>query len=59
MSDASGPTTDTGSSIEVWRKLDGQPLPVALQRIVDEMKADDAAGVPMRYDRVYSRHNRS
>jgi len=32
---------------------------VALQRIVDEMKADDAAGVPMRYDRVYSRHNRS
>ena len=32
---------------------------VALRRLVQEVRDDQLAGVPARYNRVYTRHNRS
>lgn len=41
------------------KPLDVKPLPVALQRIIDEVRAEAAHVTGTAYNRVYSRHNRS
>ncbi len=32
---------------------------VAIQRLIEEIRLDDEAGIPRGYNRTYSRHNRS
>jgi hypothetical protein len=31
----------------------------AIRRLIEEVRQDEAAGVPRSYNRVYNRHNRS
>jgi ABC-type amino acid transport substrate-binding protein len=45
------------AEVEVWRK--GQPVPVAIQRLIDEVRNEALDGVPRSYNRIYNRHNRS
>lgn len=52
VSDAAGADP---AEVEVWRE--GQPVPVAIQRLIDEVRND--SGVPRSYDRTHNRHNRS
>ena len=39
-------------------ELEVKPLPVALQRLIDEIKLAEE-NPPVGYNRVYNRHNRS
>lgn len=35
------------------------PVPVAIQRLMDEVRNDPKLGTPQAYDRAHMRHNRS